>query len=468
MRTRRRAGSTKMTDTIAAPPGAAPPAEPPRVAHQATHFRPAAPDVGRVGRSLRRVIGMDEDLLDNVPEERGRYTRMAAIVVATGVMAMLSASVFLGSAGASILLVIPIACFWGLLVLCLDSWLITSTHGVTGSGKLWLFFPRLVISLLIGLVIAEPLLLFLFGPSIETEARDTRLATIGQYESHLRDCNPLDGSAPKAVGCSEEFILNVPGSPLPLIAQKETIESRRASLKSNVDASNDELKRREELARSECNGTKTPETTGVYGVGVDCRRNRAEADGYRKDYNQDANVATLTALGTAIDEINTRIGVAAVTYSTEVSNRIKAQVDAKRNNQSSVGILDEHAALEALTERSVFVSVLSWLVRILLVVIDCLPVLTKMLSGHTTYDSLLRRQLDMDNRVHERRTAERENRDVGNLGLSIKRDEQRVRHQINDIESARQSGEAARDRELDARIEELAATLRGGEDPRRR
>jgi hypothetical protein len=426
-------------------------------------YRPAEPSTS-IGRDLRRVIGIDEDLLDDVPEERPRYTRMAAIVVAAGVMAMLSASVFLSRVGAPFVLLLPIALFWGLLILCFDSWLIASTHGSTGVGKLRIFIPRLLISVLMGAVVAEPLLLFLFGPSIQTEARDARLATISQYESSLKDCNPLDGSAPIVSGCGAEFILNVPGSPLPLRAERDSIEARRADLRAKVDGVTAELRRREELARSECNGTPTAHTTGVVGVGVNCRRNRTEADTFRTANDQTADLATLTGLGDSVDALNTEIGTAGAAYSAEVSKRIAAQVDAKRGNQSALGILDEHAALESLTERSSFVLWLSWLVRILLVVIDCLPVLTKLLSRNTTYDSMLRRQLDMSDRIHERRTTERENRDIGRLDVVIQREKQQVRTEMADIEVAHRATLADHERSVDDQIEELAAQLRGADD----
>ena len=432
---------------------------PPGDESTAMPFRPAPPAFG-IGRRLRSVVGIDEDILDEVPEERARYTRMGAIVVATGLMATLSASVFLSRVGAPLLLLLPIAAFWGALILCFDSWLVASTHGLMGVAKLKIFIPRLLISVLMGAVIAEPLLLFLFGPSVQTEARDLRLATIGQYETHLRDCNPLTGAAPTVAGCGEEFILNIPGSPASIQKQKDDTETQRTNLQNRIGSVNGELTRREDLARKECNGTKEDGTTGVSGVGPNCRRNRDEADRYRASTNLDDDQTAVGDLDKKIDELNVQLGQVGGAYSAAVTQRIAEKVAAKQADQQDIGILDEHAALQSLTQRSAFVFSLTWLVRILLVVVDCLPVLTKLMSRTTTYDSMLRRQLDMSDRIHERRTTKREQRDIGRLNITIERDEQFVRDEMERIDEETRDARAQRETVLDDQIEKLAAQLR--------
>lgn len=459
-----------MTDTITSgPEDATQPLRPPEP--RATHdplwtavplrppFRPAPPSHG-LSRALRRVAGIDEDILDEVPEERARYTRMGAIIVATGLMAMLSASVFLSRVGAPFVFLLPIAVFWGLLILCFDSWLVASTHGLMGVAKLGVFIPRLLISILMGAVIAEPLLLFLFGPAIETEVRDRRLASIGQYETHLRDCNPLTGAAPIVSGCGEEFVLNVPGSPVTSQKEKDDTEAQRTEVQNRITAVNQELTRREDLARIECNGTKADGTTGVSGVGPNCRRNRSEADRYRDSTKLDEDQAALVQLDAKVDELNRRLGEVGGAYSAVVTQRIADKVAAKQSNQGDIGILDEHAALQALTERSAFVFSLTWMVRLLLVLVDCLPVLTKLMSRTTTYDSMLRRQLDMSDRIHELRTTEREQRDKGRLNVVIQRSEQQVREEMERIDEATRATRADRETSLDDQIEALAAKLR--------
>jgi len=71
-------------------------------------FRPAPPARGP-GRLLRQVAGVNETILDWVPEERPRYTRLGAIVINTGLMAALSMTVLLGKVDVPPLFVVPVA-----------------------------------------------------------------------------------------------------------------------------------------------------------------------------------------------------------------------------------------------------------------------------------------------------------------------------------------------------------------------
>ena len=431
--------------------------------------RPPTPEARsrEIGRRLRTLIGVDEEILDEVPEERTRYSCMAALVLAAGVMGTLSASVFLSKVGSPVLLTLPLALFWGLLILCIDRALVSSGHGVIGAQKIAVFVPRVVISILMGYVIAEPSLLFIFGPAIQTEARDERLAALGQYESHLKDCNPLNGEPPKAAGCEGEFALNVEGSPQTLVAQKAQTQVRRDDQQRLVDGLQTDIENRR-IARKECNGTRRgDDTTGVVGVGPNCRRNRSEADNYRASSNVTAERRSWpTSMASHRPRSADRVGRQRLF--TEVTRRIALQVETKRNNQSSIGILDENAALGALGDRSAYVLTLTWLVRLLLIAIDCMPVLMKLLNKATTYDYMLRRQLDMRDRVHDRQTTNRERYALGRIDVAMGLSDNRTRRELEDIDEARRATRSLRETTLDDQIEALAAKLRAGSETSRR
>src|SRR4051794_5918926 len=78
------------------------------------------PSSSEVSRRLRVLVGVDEEILADVPEERARYSCMGALVLAAGIMATFSASVFLSKVGVPFLLVLPLALLWGLLILSFD------------------------------------------------------------------------------------------------------------------------------------------------------------------------------------------------------------------------------------------------------------------------------------------------------------------------------------------------------------
>jgi hypothetical protein len=132
-----------------------------------------------IGRRLRGVAGVDEEILDWVPEERARYTRLGAIVLNTGLLAGLSLATALTTfLHVSLWIVIPVALVWAYVIVSFDGWLIASTHGLLSRSKWRVFLPRLVISLLMGAIIAEPLVLWVFDPAIHKNVLDTRQAEI--------------------------------------------------------------------------------------------------------------------------------------------------------------------------------------------------------------------------------------------------------------------------------------------------
>lgn len=424
-------------------------------------FRPSRPEYGP-GRMLRKVAGLNETILDWVPEERPRYTRLGAIVVNTAVMAAFSMAVLLKTVDIPVFFIPVVALIWGYLILSFDGWLVASTHGPhLGGAKLRAFLPRLIISFLMGAVIAEPLLLMVFAPAIHTQINEERRTSVTDYESRLKDCNAVQANAaPPAADCTG-FLLNAADSPDGVRQELVLAQAQRKTVQGTIEKINTELARREELARTECNGTKGAGLTGRSGEGPNCRRNRAEADRYRASSDLDEHQADLVAVNRRITELTAADGSATAGYTAAVNQQIADKVKEKREAQGSIGILDEDKALGTLASESMFVMVGSWLLRLLLIAIDCLPVLTKLMSRTTTYDALLGRQLDISNRLHEKSTELRERHDSDRAKVGIHRAEHRYRTAMEEINEASREARAEREAGLDDEIEALAARLRG-------
>jgi hypothetical protein len=425
-------------------------------------LRPSQPQYG-VGRMLRRIAGVDEVILDWIPEERPRYARLGAIVLNTGLMSALSMSVLLQTVNISPWLIAPVALVWGYLIVSFDGWLIASTHGVVDLAKLRVFIPRLAISVLMGVVIAEPLLLRVFAPAIHTEINLERKTEVDNYESRLRECNLTTASVAIPPGCGD-FLLNVGNSPAGVRQELSEATEERTRLQSLVNGINTELTKRENLARAECNGKSGTGFSGVVGEGPNCRRDRAETDRYRASSGLDAHQADLIALNRRIDGLTAADGTASTTYAQSLNATITQKVAEKRAAQEQIGILDEDKALGVLSAQSGFVLAGSWLLRLLLVAIDCLPVLTKLMSRTTTYDALVSRQLDISNRLHDKFTTQKEQHDAGRVDVARHRDEHLVRTEMATIDEQTREARADQEADLDRQIEELAARLRGSGD----
>lgn len=326
------------------------------------------------------------------------------------------------------------ALLWAALILTFDGWLVASTHGATGRGRLAIYLPRLAISVLMGAVIAEPLLLAVFAPAIHTQVSQDRKQMLDDYENRLRECNPVSGEPATKVDCADR--LNVE-NPLISIRNDLTRKTRlRDAQQAELRRINTELARREAVSRAECNGTKISKTTtGLVGEGPNCARNRKEADRFRASSGIDAREAGVTRLSREIAALTADEAAAGRTYAAAVHTKIDEKVADARNALQKVGILDEDRALGVLAAGSGFVAVGSWLLRLLLIVVDCLPVLTKLLSRPTTYDALLSRQLNVTDRLHDRYLTSREQRFTRNVDLETERAEHRYRAELRQLDA---------------------------------
>lgn len=411
------------------------------------------------GRWLRMIAGVKEDILDWVPEERPRYTRLGAIVLNTGVLAGLSLLIALDTlVNVSWLLLLPAAALWAFVIVSFDGWLIASTHGVSDARRLRVFLPRLVISLLIGFVIAEPLLLWVFSPAIHKEVFDERQNELTAYESQWQSCNPASGVLVTTAGCAN-YRLNIKDSPQAVQEQLTTATIQRDQLKTMVDGLNGQWAELEKIARNECGGTPGPGLTGIRGNGAECKRDRQVADQYRMSSQLDKHQVDLTTLNQQLATLTGNLATAQQTAGQQISAAITEKVDAKRAAQGNIGILDEDKALGQLSDRSFFVFVAQWLVRLLLIAIDCLPVLAKMMSGTTAYDVLVSRQIEVGKRLHDKHLHLRERSDTADTDVQLQLAEYELRTRIEKINEADRTTRARRETDLDAEISKLAAKL---------
>jgi hypothetical protein len=425
-------------------------------------YRPAFPDLG-LGRRLRAVIGIKEDVLDWAPEERPRYTKLAVIVLTTGVLSGLSIMVVLnqlldGSAWWSLALV-PVAVFWASMIINLDSWLIASMHGARGT-RFFVFVPRLVISVLLGFTIAEPLVVWVFRPAIDKQVEDSRADEIAAYASSWKACNPSDGTVVETRECAD-YHLNLSSSLAAVRTEHDTVSAKRDELKKEVDEYLRRWNELETIAQAECKGLPGPLTTGDVGEGPECTRNRNSADQYRRDTRLDQRQVELGGLDAQIVALKSEKQASETSYGSEVKDAVDKKIEERKANRVKTGILEQFEALGQLSEKSLPVNLGHWALRLLLVLFDCLPVLAKWMNGTTTYDQLIARQIEADKRLHSGHVNLFERRDSAIMDVKLERIERDRQGRMERLDEAERQARAKRESDLDAEIERLAARLRG-------
>ena len=120
-------------------------------------------------RLLVALSGAREEVLERCPTERLKFQSLGwAILITSGIAVMSMWFALTSVLGLNPVLAFPIAVLWGLVIMGIDRWLVTSMQG-EGSRKWAIAAPRLVLALLLGSLISTPLVLRIFQSEINTQ-----------------------------------------------------------------------------------------------------------------------------------------------------------------------------------------------------------------------------------------------------------------------------------------------------------
>lgn len=420
------------------------------------------PETGRaagLARWLRRLTGVDENLIAKIDLERPGYTLQGLVVLATALMAGISMFVALDRfTPAPLPVVVAVALFWAGVILAFDCWMLSVMHGDRGNG--WGYLGRVLISIVISLVVAEPLLLTLFRPSIEHELTVTREQEQDAFRSALERCNPASGEQSTEPDCVGEYLLSLGDDPF--VAQQselETLTGERDALSERVEGLQSELDEKNKRAQEECNGTSGEGLSGIVGVGPSCVELREQASEFARTSSLAEYQEDLREREERVIELTDEVGSSSASFAQVRAEAIDERVRSRAAEAGRHGIIDEMEALSRLAANSLHVLVAVWLVRILLALVDMFPVLTKILVPRSTYDGMyakevagrqalhdmqLRGYLDHMRMMAARRDGKRE-RDIRETEL---RDHAALMEMV-DAQAARYRGEKGADDDLD-------------------
>lgn len=360
-------------------------------------------DRGRISVMLRTLAGVRESVLDLVPSERARYASMGGVVVGTAAIAALSMAVALYSVFGTLanLAAIPFTVLWGLFILNLDRWLMSTTVNRDGLARMGKFLPRIGLALIFGIIIAEPLLLGVFNSAIEKQIRDERAVDLARLEATLVRCNPVSGPAARPSGCAAGDLLTVEADPDAIRSRLATRQGQAAQLRDKMTRDLANHKELNDKARQECAGLSGSGLSGRQGEGNRCRVLRRQADDYRTDNGMDGDATRLQDLDADIAVLSESLQQESTAYTEKITARIQERVTMMRSSQRQIGLLERLRALDALVSTNGYVEASGWALRVFFVTVDSLPVLVKMLTGRTAYDRVLAGRLAREERAQE-------------------------------------------------------------------
>lgn len=290
--------------------------------------------------------GAHEDLLKDFPSEHSKYVGLGGVILATFVLASLSAGYAIYSVFGNIWWSILFAIIWGLIIFNFDRFLVSTMrkYGVSGRKQITMAIPRMILALLIGVTIARPLELKIFEKEINTKVAENKHKKILLNDSLLK--------------AEYSNILNV------ATQERDRLTLRKTSLE-------DSLHRLQQAYIAEADGTGGSMQRGIENL------TRLKLDAYNA-----ALMMSRPELANLAIQISSQ---------DSILNNAKANLEVKRKEYeaaviANVGFLERNKALSDLSEEESSVFWANLFISLLIVVIEIGPVLSKLIMNVGPYD----------------------------------------------------------------------------------
>jgi len=293
--------------------------------------------------------GAYQGLLKDCPSEQAKYAGLGGVLLATFVLAALSAGYAIYSVFGNPLWAVLFALVWGAIIFNFDRFLVSTMrkYGVSRRKQLWMAAPRLALALLIGFTIARPLELKIFEKEVDVQI------TANRHQKMLLNDSLLEAENRGKLGAAQQ--------------ERDRLSARKATLE-------DSLSRLQQDYLREADGTG-----GSMRRGID-RLTRLKQEAYESAQRQyGPELLTLAGQIHYQDSV-----IAEARAGREVKNRqYEAQVTA------DVGFLERNKALADLMEHESSVFWACLLVSLLIILIEMGPMLSKLIMNTGPYDLML-------------------------------------------------------------------------------
>ncbi|WP_278102834.1 DUF4407 domain-containing protein [Microbacterium proteolyticum] len=366
---------------------------------------PRRPSLSLV-RRLAVLGGADNDVLDEVPEEVPRFVQMFLVLAGTALVSALSMMfALLTGVRISIFLAIPLALVWGLIIFNLDRFLTSTMRSTKNIFRLLgLAFPRIIMAALIGIVVAEPLVLQVFQNDINREVNSTNVTqalTDQDAVTNGPEKQALDAASAQVATLENQAATGI-------VAGTSSTSAEAAAAQQTVDQLTQQLADQQAVidqARAvyqcELTGQGAGEVAGCTGVAGDgASSEAAQAQLAQAQSSYDALAAQLQQAQSSLAAANSAGADAAAASADQNKQQAEDQLPAARaqyeaalaayneraasvadGNAGAVGLLSQISALERLSEREPTLRWAHWLIAALFFMIELLPVLVKVLTG---------------------------------------------------------------------------------------
>ncbi|MDT0276630.1 DUF4407 domain-containing protein [Blastococcus sp. DSM 46792] len=404
---------------------------------------------GRFGDGLAVLSGARPDVLEAVPGARAKFVALGGVLLSTGGLAVLSAAFAVHMAlGVWWPLALLVGVGWGFVIVNLDRMLLVGmAHDASLKRNLLMAVPRVGLALVLGIVISTPLTLQIFHKEIDTEIVSLQAEASDAYNESL-DADARFAGLPelREKVATQQAVVASGGSSA---ADLAPLQGGVAAAQAAYDAALSTQRELSAKAQCELDGTCG---TGDAGTGEAYAQARAAADAQRDVV--DAAKADLDAAVTAVAAGASRsMAQAAADLETDTAElaRLTQQQTALQEafdetNADNTGILIRLQALSALSDSTATMAVAHYMLALLFICIELLPVLMKMLLNfgpRSTYDRLTELRDDGDLEVEQLQQSARVEVEQAVQELLIMAEKERVDRQKEQVLARRRARLAA-------------------------
>jgi hypothetical protein len=427
----------------------------------------------RIGDGLAVLGGARPDVLEVAPGARARFVALGGVLLSTGGLAVLSAAFAVHMAlGVWWPLALLIGVGWGAVIVNLDRMLLVGmAHDASLRRNLMLAVPRVGLALVLGIVISTPLTLQIFHKEIDTEVVALQAEASDAYKKSLDSDARFSGlpELRQKVADEQSTIATGGTSDASLAPVYAAVSDKQAAYDKALSAYQD----LEARAQCELNGTCG---TGVAGTGTAYQSAKAAAD---------AQAAVVAAAKSDLDAAVASVHSGAATSAAQAQSalttdraelerltadqtRLQAAFDA--TNSDNGGILIRLQALSRLSDTNATLGTAHFMLSLLFLCIELLPVLMKMLLNFgppTAYDRLAELRDENDVAIESLQQESRRTVEQAEQELLVMAEQERVDRQKEAVLARRQARLAlAEERAAAAAREErrLAAPVAAVED----
>ncbi len=360
---------------------------------------------------LRKIVlalsGGHEEVLALIPSERARFESLGwAILITSGVAAVSMWFALASAVGINGILAFPVALAWSLVIMGIDRWLIISMP-IKSRRKFAMAVPRLALALLLGTLISTPLVLRIFQSEINAQIAKMQQQN---YSTFLQQQQASDVAKQVGTYSSElQYLNNViatKGATTANTASDPELRAYNGQL-TNLD---DELTHWTTLKNQyyvdyicQLYGGPTCPKKGFGPAAKDSLKNYQDAsqevDTLKGQINQvqgkiQQRDVQLTSTSKASQQARyqqalSQQPVVKNEYDTALQRQNELQASFFATNQAAHGILIRLEALSQLSNGNFTVTAARFLLFLLFLVIECLPVTVKLLQQPGLYEEAL-------------------------------------------------------------------------------